>query len=290
MKDTGYWVIRTYVSGNVGEKIKYFIPGVKPKNKRQYKSDIRKQEQNFYSSERNLARLINANYKAGDVILGLDFSDEGLSFVERRAESFGGEKRACTCAQKHIMPEDEEEMMQAVRDAAEHELRLAIRRVKRECKKREIDFKVIAITSDMDGETGEAVRVHHHLIVTKEVAEIFRDKWHMGGSFVETMRRQEDYTEIAHYFISQVRKIPDSKKYISSRNLVRPKPVDRAVTSGAEVRVPKGCKLLFRSEYNEHRPQYIRYYITPQDNPSTADAVPIPLHKGGFEDEFVMRE
>ena len=99
MKDTGYWVIRTYVSGNVGEKIKYFIPGAKPKNKRQYKSDVRKQEQNFYSSERNLARLINANFKEGDVILGLDLSDEGLSFVEQRAESAGAEKmRAPVCA------------------------------------------------------------------------------------------------------------------------------------------------------------------------------------------------
>lgn len=274
MKDTGYWVIRTYVSGNVGEKIKYFIPGVKPKNKRQYKSDIRKQEQNFYSSERNLARLINANYKAGDVILGLDFSDEGLSFVERRAESVGREKRACAYAREHIMPEDEEDMMQAIRDAAEHELRLAIRRVKRECQKREIEFKVLAIVSDMDGETGEAVRVHCHLIVTKEVAEIFREKWHLGGTFTEPMRRQEDYTEIAHYFISQVRKIPDNKKYISSRNLVRPKPVDRAVSSGAEVRVPKGCKLLFRSEYNEHRPQYIRYYIQQSSERDVGDAVP----------------
>lgn len=263
MKETGYWVIRTYVSGRVGEKIKYFVPGVKPKNKKQYKSDVRKQEQNFYSAERNFARLINANYSAGDIILGLDYSNEGVSFIEQKAtECVGGEKGACVCTGEYnIGFSDEEEMMKAIRDAAEHELRLCIRRVKRACEKKGIECKYLAITSDMDGETGETVRIHHHLIVSREVAEIFREKWHMGGSFVSALRNQEDYTEIAHYLMSQVRKIPDSKKYISSRNLIRPKPKDRVAVSGTEVRVPKGCKLLFRSEYNEHRPQYIRYYI-----------------------------
>lgn len=269
MKETGYWVIRTYVSGNVGEKIKFFVPGARPKKKKQYKSDVRKQEQNFYSSERNLARLINANFRQGNVILGLDYSAEGIGFIEQKAmemiqetEKSAAEKRACVCAcDNNIGIRDDEEFMRAVREAAEHELRLCFRRVKRVCEKKGIEFKCLAITSDMDGETGEAVRVHHHLIVSREVAEIFREKWTWGGSFIETMRKQEDYTEIAHYFISQVRKIPDSKKYISTRNLVRPKPKDKVAVSGAEVRVPKGCKLLFRSEYNEHRPQYIRYYV-----------------------------
>lgn len=261
MKDTGYWVIRTYVSGNVGEKIKYFVPGVKPKNKRQYKSDVRKQEQNFYSSERNLARVINANFVPGDVILGLDYSEEGICFIEQKAG---------------FDPDD-------IRLAAEHELRLALRRVGRECKKRGLEFKYVAITSDMDGETGEAVRVHHHLIVSREVAEIFRDKWHWGGCFTETMRAQEDYTEIARYFISQVRKIPDAKKYISSRNLIRPQPKDRVAVTGTEVRVPKGCKLLFRSEYNEHRPQYIRYFIPRMNEPDTGENPDTHSEEGGLK-------
>lgn len=270
MKETGYWVIRTYVSGRVGEKIKFFIPGAKPKNKRQYRSDVRKQEQNFYSSERNLARLINANFGFGDVILGLDYSEEGVSFIEQKAGAtfFEGKKRACAraCVNNTENSYSEEEYMTAVRAAAEYELRLCFRRVKRVCEKKGIEFKTIAITSDMDGETGEAVRVHHHLVVSREVAEIFKEKWKWGGSFAETIRKQEDYTEIAHYFIAQVRKIPDSKKYISTRNLERPKPKDRAVASGSEVRVPRGCKLLFRSEYNEHKPQYIRYYIPPEES------------------------
>ena len=136
-----------------------------------------------------------------------------------------------------------------------------MRRVKRACEKKGIELKYIAITSDMDGKTGEDARIHHHLIVNRDAAELFGDKWNMGGVYLEPLRVQEDYTDIAHYFMEQVRRVPDAKKYMSSRNLIRPQPKDRIVSSGAEPRVPKGCKLLYRSEYNEHKPQYLRYYI-----------------------------
>ena len=258
MKGKGYWVIRTYRSGNVGEKIKYFIPSERPKSKRQYKSDLRKQAQNDYSAEKNVARLINANFKQGDVLLGLDY---GAAGYEKLCMTFSGFA-------------DEEEYMQKIRAAAEHEMKLAVRRVKRELAKNGIDFKYIAITSDMDGDTGAAVRVHHHLIVNAEAATIFEKKWTNGGVHVKRLREQEDYTAIAAYFIAQVRKVPDAKKYASSRNLIRPQPKDRIVTSDAELKPPKGCKLLFRSEYNHYKPQYIRYYIPPVTG---ADQCPMRL-------------
>lgn len=264
MSRSGYWVIRTYVSGNVGEKIKYFIPGNRSRSKRAYKSDIRKQEQNAKSSERALARLINANFSAGDYLVGLDYSGESLCFVEQNIQKTSSalKKGARTHTRVYnIGNPDNEEYMQALRESAEHELRLVLRRVKRVCEKEGIVLRYIAVTSDMDGKTGESVRIHHHLIINKEAAELFRNKWYLGGVYAEPLRVQEDYTEIARYLIEQVRRIPDNKKYISSRNLERPIPKDRVVSSGAEVRVPKGAKLIYRSEYNEHKPQYLRYYI-----------------------------
>lgn len=252
---SGYWVIRTYTSGNVGEKIKYYIQGDKPRSKRVYKSEIRKQEQNDRSSERTLARILNANFSSGDVLIGLDYSDKGLTLLaEKSSRKFAPKK---TRAHTHTR----EEYMRTLREVADYELRLLLRRVKRICEKKRIVLKYIAITSDMDGKTGEDARIHHHLIVNREAAELFRGKWNMGGIYLEPLRVQEDYTDIAHYFMEQVRHIPDAKKYMSSRNLIRPQPRDRIVISGAEPRVPKGCKLLYRSEYNEHKPQYLRYYI-----------------------------
>ena len=267
----GYWVIRTYESGAVGEKTKFWVQGLRPasRNKRKEKSEIKKQEQNEYSAQKQIARLINANFGEGDWLLGLDYSLEGME----RLEAYIAE---------HPFPvpetgDEEADHMEQLRQAAEREMRLCLRRVKRELQKQAGALKYIAITSDMDGDTGEAVRVHHHLIVNREAREAFVQKWaELGGVDWSPLSGQLDYTAIAEYFIRQVRRVPDAKKYISSRNLERPQPRDRIVISDAELRVPKGGKLLFRSEFKPGRPQYIRYIIpeerrkTPPDKERTA--------------------
>ena len=65
----GYWVTRTYISGKVGEKTKYYITGERTRSSRKIKSTIKKQEQNDASAEKQLARLLNINFKAGVCIL-----------------------------------------------------------------------------------------------------------------------------------------------------------------------------------------------------------------------------
>ena len=253
MRD-GYWVIRTYVAGSVGEKTKFWVQGARPTaSSRREKSDIKKQEQNEHSAEKQLARLINANFGPGDLLLGLDYSPEGFSRITKRAE-------------KQILETDSEaEKENKSRAGAEHEMKLAIRRVKRELAKKGIDLKYIAITSDMDGDTGEAVRVHHHLIVPASAKDAFVEKWQgLGHVSWSHLSDQTDYTPIAAYFLRQVRRLPDAKKYISSRNLDRPVPKDRAVYTDAELRVPRGGEILHRNEYKPGRPQYIRYALPPE--------------------------
>lgn len=248
----GYWVVRTYAAGAVGEKTKFWIPGVRPaKQTRREKMEIRKQEQNEYSAIKQLARLINANFRPGDILLGLDYSDEGMQRLLAWAESQGAD----------LATQDETERMAFIREAAEHELRLVLRRVKRELDKIEVASRYIAVTSDMDGDTGEAVRIHHHLLVPAEARDAFMEKWGMGGVDWEYLSNQEDYTPIAEYLIRQVRRVPDAKKYVSSRNLVRPQPKDRVALTDAELRVPKGGKLLHRNEFKPGRAQYIRYVL-----------------------------
>lgn len=265
MKD-GYWVIRTYEAGAVGEKTKFWIQGTRPtsKSRRKEKSNLKKQEQNEYSAQKQMARLINANFRHGDLLLGLDYSPAGMD----RLEAYAAEHPF------QIQPSGDEEAdhMQQIRYAAEREMRLCLRRVKRELQKSGAALRYIAITSDMDGDTGEAVRVHHHLIVNEEAREAFVQKWaELGGVSWSTLSAQKDFTPIAEYFIRQVRRVPDEKKYVTSRNLVRPQPKDRVVFSGAEVRVPRGGTLLFRNEFKPGRPQYIRY-VLPRANGTAAEA------------------
>lgn len=254
----GYWVTRTYEAGAIGEKTKFFVPGSRPTGKirRKDRDAVRKQEQNEYSAQKALARLINANYIAGDLLLGLDYSDEGLQKILAWAREKG----------LPVDSEDDKQRMDAIWEAASHELDNAVRRVKRRLQKQGMELRAIYTTSDMDGETGECVRVHHHLVVNAGTQSAFLDAWEkygLGGvAWTPLWQDQEDHgTPIAEYIIRQVRRIPDAKKYRSTRNLVRPQPKDRIALSDAELRVPAGGKILFRQEYVPNRPQYIRYIL-----------------------------
>lgn len=251
----GYWVIRTYEAGAVGEKTKFWVQGTRQsRNQRKEKSQIKKQEQNEYSAQKRLARLINANFHPGDLLLGLDYSPAGMDRLEAYIAEHPFEIEGTGDA--------EADRMQQIRYAADREMRLCLRRVKRELQKTGAALKYIAITSDMDGDTGEAVRVHHHLVVNEEAREAFLQKWEeLGGVNWSPLSHQEDYMPIAEYLLRQVRRVPDEKKYVPSRSLIQPQPKDRVVLSDAEIRVPKGGKLLFRNEFRPGRPQYIRYVL-----------------------------
>ncbi len=251
----GYWVVRTYEAGAVGEKTKFFIPGTRPTGKIRSRDAARKAEQNEYSAQKSLARLINANFGKGDLLVGLDYSADGMDKLMAWARKKG----------LPVDSEDEVQAMDAIWEAASHELDNCLRRVKRRLKTEGKELKAVYATSDMDGETGEAVRVHHHLIVSAGCQEAFMAAWEkigMGGvSWSSLWEDQVDRTPIAEYIIRQVRRFPDAKKYRSTRNLVRPRPKDRIALSEAELRVPAGARLLFRQEFKPNRPQYIRYTL-----------------------------
>lgn len=264
----GCWVTRTYQSGAVGEKTKFFVPGTRPTGKlsRRAKDAVRKQEQNEYSAQKALARQINANFVAGDLLLGLDYADEGIEKIS-------------TWARKKGLPidsEDEQEKEDALYMAADHELDNCLRRVKNRLKKQGIELMAIYCTSDRDGETGTIpARVHHHLIVREEVRDAFVEAWEKCGmgsvDWTPLYKNQIDRTPIAEYWIRQIRRFPNAKKYRHTQNVVVPKPRDRIALSEAEIRVPAGGKLLFRQEYRPNRPQYIRYVLPrKQDKKKTA--------------------
>ena len=154
----GYFVISTYEAGDVGEKTKFFVPGKRPENgklSRRQKNAVKKQEQNEYSSQKRLAREINANFKAGDLFLGLDYSDEGLDRIMKWGRKHGLE----------VDSTDDAQRQNAIWEAAAHELDIALRRVKRRLEKESIELKAIYCTSDMDGKTGECKRVHLHVLL-----------------------------------------------------------------------------------------------------------------------------
>ncbi len=273
MQKEGYWIIRTYEAGNVGEKTKFWVPGQRPNGKlrRKEKDAIRKQAQNEYSSVKQLARLLNANFgknSPDSLVLGLDYNSAGMKKLHKWLEKQGIDLSSL----------DESEQLNALWQAADHELWNCLRRVKRRLGKTAI-LKAVYITSDMDGDTGETVRVHHHLVINAEAKDAFLAAWKKQGSvdWERMWDNQEDRTPLAEYFIKQVRHVPDAKKYRSTRNLIRPVPKDREALSDAELRVPQGGRLLYRREFTKPgQPQYIRYVLPPKSY--------IPPDGGGIEE------
>ncbi len=249
MKAEGYWEILTIRAGQVEEKTKHFVSASEARGRRK-KDKEKKDAMNDKSAVRRCARVIHANFKAGDILLGLDYSDEGLARVEARAD-------------KLMRADPELEREDAILQAAEHEARLCVDRVRRSLGKRERKaLKYLIFTSDMDGETGEMVRVHHHLVIPRGYLRIFQKKWKLGRCKGKPLEQQKDYTALAEYLCRQVRRRPDAKKYMVSRNMNQPVVRRRAAIGNAELRVPKGCELLHRGEYEPgwSGGQYIRYF------------------------------
>lgn len=240
---SGYWVIRTYVAGAIVEKTKYWLPGQKPtRSNKRLKTEIKKQEQNAKQSERILARVLNANFQEG-VLLGLDYDDENYNKI------FGA-------------LETREEIL----EEAEHQAQLCLRRVRREADKLGIDVKAVIVTSDMDGETGELKRVHHHVVLNHEAVFLFQKKWRKSKRVdYKFLNSEKDRTALAHYLMAQVYKRENAKAYTCTRNLVHPEGKDRIAISSARMTVPKGAVLLFASEYALGINQYIRYYDPERD-------------------------
>ena len=151
----GYWVIRTYKAGAVGEKIKYWVPGQKPsKSDRRLRSEIKKQQQNEAGAEKRLARQIHANFTSEDYLLGLDYSEAGLSRVlaglDERGERFtDGSYHAC-----------------------HHQLRLWLWRVRRECREAGGPLRYLADPSETTGQARGLGRLHRNFIVKRDALAI----------------------------------------------------------------------------------------------------------------------
>lgn len=245
----GYWVTRTYQAGPVGEKLRFWVPGRRPESIKAAKGDrkLKKAAQNQQNAIKALARVLNENFREGDVLLGLDYSDKALASLRRRIPGW-----------EQLDPDAQilTEWAEARRECTRFVQRLQYR-----AKKAGLELRYVATTSDMDGETGELKRVHHHLIVNREARDLVLSAWKLGGADLEPLSAQPDYTPIAAYLLSQVRHVEDAKKYTSSRNLRRPEPRDKISRGDTILRAPRGALLLDAGRNIPGGVQYVRYVI-----------------------------
>lgn len=268
---------RKYVCKNgVVERTRYVAgDNAVPRGKRKKgNTSFRKQEANYNTAVKRLARTLNCNFDSrGGLLLTLDYDDRGLEKLiaglaeEHRAVlqrlrmpvgQVGTWKKAGTAKKLREKEEEKDNAMDALIRAADKELTLFLRRLRRKAG----TMKLCAVTADTDGQTGEVVRVHHHLVVQGEDLswDLIKACWKHGSVDIRQLRNQPDYTPIAVYLLEQVRRKPDAKKYRVSRGMEEPEIVEREVTGAAELRVPPGATVLERTSYGpETVEQYVRY-------------------------------
>lgn len=272
---------RRYVSKNgVIERTRYAVGdnAVPRKKKNRGTTSYRKQEQNFNSALRKVARILNCNYShENGLLLTLDLDEAGLSKLVsglpqeqqraiRELKAPVGEIGTWNAKAKKLrnitMDADAEVVLaalQALRDAMSHQMTLWLRRVKR---KHQGKMKALMVTSDLDHETGELVRVHNHIVLAAEDIswDLLQKEWKLGSVDIKQLRNQPDYTPIAVYLMRQVRRQPDEKKYRVTRGMELPETTESLVLSHAEIKAPAGARVLERGCYSADTiAQYIRY-------------------------------
>lgn len=130
------------------------------------------------------------------------------------------------------------------------------------------------IASDRNGKTGEPERPHIHMVCTAEVAEVMKRAWErkrMGEVVKERTLYSHhcgDLQELADYLIRQTRAFPNKSRFHPSRSTSRPEHGSpRPSPNGySDLRLPKGCVKIYRSESMAGRPQMLRYWRPPAKN------------------------
>lgn len=235
----GKYMIREYVSGEIVEKSKYWVPAqVKRRSPKKAASSHRKQDENDQAAVKMIARLINCNGKHGDLWLTPNYSDDGLVLLCR----------------KYGIDEND---IDSVKKAADHEMTLYLRRLRRIIGPA---FWYIAITSDMDGETGALERIHHHIIMPRLAFEECQKQWKYGSVDYKILKDQKDYTPIAVYICKQCRRAANEHRWHPSKNLKKPKITETETHVKGELHIPHGATVLDIGHYDiESGNHYVRY-------------------------------
>lgn len=240
-----WYMVKWKARNGVEERTKFYVRSEKPKGERA-KRAAKKAARRSDNAERQIARLLNENFDSReDLHIVLEYTPKELALISAMAEGIESEHPADSlyiAAQKNFVN--------------------FVRRVQREMKKGGEEFRYICVTSDMDGKTGELVRIHHHLICNKEAKEAVEKKWRGFTLEKELYTIHGDFTPLAEYLIRQTRAVEGTQRYVPSRNLRQPyhtEPVLVTRYGDSEMHVPKGCIQLYRSTYTRGASQYLRY-------------------------------
>lgn len=257
---------RIYRARNgVVERTRFFAADTaQPRTGKKNASTPRKQEANKNRAAHVLGRILNNNFEQGDLAIELTFN--GSSFRRLRSAAYGKLDKGAK--------EKKEIKRDAIWAEAKKEGEAFIRRLRKAGVQ---ELRYVMVPSDIDGTTGKEVRVHLHLVISGEQAEVREKKLTMGGLSLEEVwgkgivcyefLRGGSYNKLAAYLIRQTRDQKNRKKYTCSRNLeqIEPEEFVTTETPSEDFQTPKGYR---REEWqggdsDRRSMQYARYVPEP---------------------------
>ena len=195
---------KTYTTGNYMEMEMFNLsPHKKPfaRAKKIKESTPAQKNLNDKKSKTQFRRILHANFTKGDLALSLTLDDEHL-------------------------PETEKDALRLIGNY--------IRVIRRMWDRKFgglAPFKYIYVYSEVDGETGEVVRKHFHLIISGGLdRDEIEQKWRYGFANTDRLRFTETGIEkLANYMIDQA---CGKRRWKGSNNLTKPEPVvsDKAIS------------------------------------------------------------
>ncbi len=185
------------ISGRVVEIKRSWLPSTsayrKPRGTRRAGSSSEaKIKANEKSSVRNLARLINCNFDAGDaqVILKYDGDHYPIGFTYEEAAG---------CLRKFLQ------------------------RLRRKYSKGGRKLRAAWVTANWSPHRNAPARLHHHLVLPQDALDLARELWDGGGFSMELLDSRGDHTDLAAYMLDNVHGRPAGEnKWSCCRGMDRP--------------------------------------------------------------------
>ena len=143
-------------------------------------SSLKKIMQNEKAAVQRLARIINANFGAGDLWLTLKYSDARLPVTKEEAKK---------------------EVSKFIRNLGRTYKKATGRKL-----------RYICCTSDTSSKTGDRVRLHHHLVMDRAAYELLCRYWPQEEISYTILDGRKDHTDLARYIVKNASKTADEKK------------------------------------------------------------------------------
>lgn len=216
------------------------------RGKRRGKSLASQIERNMREAVKRLARVLNCNFRGGDVLLTLKYAPDRLP---------GSKAEARRDVRNFLRRLD-----RAYRKATGRKLRWVL------------------VTADRSSKTGAEVRLHHHIVMDPVAWELIAANWPDDQFSFRRLDNSGDYTAIALYMVRNTGYQRRERSWSNSQGLEKPEFFPPEPVHGlGSFQVPREARITEREiredEESGFRGAYIRYVMPERDGGEFPDSL-----------------